>query len=182
MRRRGGLFTALIAVIVVLAAACSDGDAESTTTTASDTTTESSVTSSAAPTGTGTVVAPTGTQAGNDDTTPTEDGFEIPEYSIEAREVSASGDTVVVLLVPGTYSDLDLENVVADVVQRFAPIATVHVVDDREAVELVLGAEDVVEVGGTSALDEHYFARLEEGFRLVFEGPFGELPEVILGS
>ncbi len=122
-----------------------------------------------------------GTQPTVADTTPA-DQFAIPDYSIEARRAGDIGDTVVVLLQPGTYSDLDLENVVADVVQRFAPIATVHVVDDQEAVALVLEAPSDLIGEEAESLDAHYFARLEEGFRIVFQGPFEALPEVILGS
>lgn len=106
----------------------------------------------------------------------------VAPYSIERRIVGGSGDTVVVLLEPATYSDLDLQNVVTDVIERFAPIAQLHIVDDSAAVELVLLNDDQLTPDQVLVLDEHYFVRLEDGFRLVYQGPFDTFGEVILGS
>ncbi len=89
---------------------------------------------------------------------------------------------MVVSLLPAPYSDLDIENVVSDVLQRFAPIVTVHVVDDAAIVDLVLADEATLTAEQVASRDAHYYARLEEGFRLVFEGPFAAFPQVVLGS
>jgi hypothetical protein len=67
-------------------------------------------------------------------------------------------------------------------VQRFAPIATLHIVDSDDGVALVLVPEADLTAADAAVLEVHYLARLEEGFRLVFEGPFAEVDAVIIGS
>lgn len=107
-----------------------------------------------------------------------------PEYTIYSRDPGEAGDTVVVLLDPDSYdslTDIDLANVLADVVDRFPPaILTAYVVDDEAAAEAVLLASPTE--ADLELLDRHYFVRLEEGFRMVFAGPFSDTPIAILGS
>jgi len=94
-----------------------------------------------------------------------------------------TGDTVVLLLDPASYtslSDLDLYDVIADAVDRFPPIFEAHVVDSQDAVSIVLVEEPDEEQQKT--LDEHYFVRLEDGFRIVYVGPFDESEDAVLGS
>lgn len=107
-----------------------------------------------------------------------------PEYSIARRVVSEDGrDTVVVLLDPDSYqilSDVDLHDVLAEVVERFPPVYTAYVVDDLIAVDAVLAPEPTEEQ--LQVLSEHYLVSLEEGFRIVYRGPFAELGTSVLGS
>ena len=109
--------------------------------------------------------------------------FEVPGYSIHSRAAGESGDTVVVLIDPdfdGTMTEIDLQNLLSEVVDNFPPVFEAHVVDSVEAAELVVAPE--VDATGQTVLDEHYLARLEEGFRIVFTGPFSEAGTLILGS
>lgn len=172
----------LFLIVAVAASACS-GSGSDTTGTSTQSTGTTSETSTGP--GTATVTAPPDSTIGSTvavspDSTTTTVAVEVPAYSIESRTGGTGGDTVVILLQPGTYSDLDLETVVVDVVERFAPVATVHVVDDSSAVPLVL-AESTTLVE-RELLAQHYFARLEEGFRLIFQGPFETAGQIILGS
>ena len=111
-------------------------------------------------------------------------GPTFPDYSIARRINATDGrDTVVVLLDPNSYqilSDVDLYDVVADVVDRFPPIFAAHVVDSPEAADAVLAEEPTEEE--LQILSEHYLLSLEEGFRLVYHGPFAELGTAVLGS
>lgn len=111
-------------------------------------------------------------------------GPAFPEYSIARRIESEDGsDTIVVLLDPDSYqilSDVDLYDVLAEVVDRFPPIFTAYVVDDSTAVEAVLAVEPTEEQ--LQVLSEHYLVSLEEGFRIVYRGPFSELGSSVLGS
>lgn len=97
--------------------------------------------------------------------------------------VPETGDTVVLLLDPASYtslSDLDLYDVIADAADRFPPIYEAHVVDSSEAADAVLIEEpDEEQVG---ILSVHYLARLEDGFRIVYLGPFEESGTAVLGS
>jgi hypothetical protein len=97
--------------------------------------------------------------------------------------VPETGDTVVLLLDPASYtslSDLDLYDVIADAADRFPPIFEAHVVDSPEAADAVLLEEpDEDQVG---ILSVNYLARLEDGFRIVYLGPFEESGTAVLGS
>ena len=90
---------------------------------------------------------------------------------------------VVVLLDIASYetlTDIDLENIIADVVQRFPPIATVHVIDDPAAANVV-GNPDATEAQ-IEPISGHYLARLDDGFSITFLGPFATAGSAVLGS
>lgn len=175
-------FNTVVVSLVLVAAACSGDDgAEDTSTTA--TTSIAPVTSL----GDTATTAPPDTTLGSSTsvTTTTEAGalVALPGYTIVAREPGDSGDTVVILLDTESYeslTDIDLENVLVDLVDRFPPILTAYVVDDAAAADIVV-AESPTEAE-LELLGRHYLVRLEEGFRMVFAGPFAETPSSILGS
>jgi hypothetical protein len=107
-----------------------------------------------------------------------------PQYQIVQRTVSeGSGDTVVVLLDTssyGTLTDIDLEDLIADVVVRFPPITTVHVIDDAAAANVV-GNPDASDAQ-IEVISDHYLARLDDGFSITFLGPFATSGSSVLGS
>ena len=107
-----------------------------------------------------------------------------PEYRIAERIIVVeTGDTVVLLLDPTSYtslSDLDLYDIIADAVDRFPPIFEAHVVDTLDAVAAVLAEEPDEDQQKT--LVEHYFVRLEDGFRIVYVGRFDGTDDAVLGS
>ena len=80
----------------------------------------------------------------------------------------------------GSLTDIDLQNIVVDVVERFPPVLTAHIVENADAAEAVLAT--VPTEAEQELLDRYYLVRLEEGFRLVFVGPFADTPMTILGS
>lgn len=89
----------------------------------------------------------------------------------------------MLLLDPASYSslsDLDLYDVIADAADRFPPIYIAHVVDSPEAVEAVLLEEPNADQ--ELILASHYLARLEDGFRIVYLGPFVDSGVAVLGS
>jgi len=88
-----------------------------------------------------------------------------------------------VLLDPSSYdtlSDLDLYDLIAEVVELFPPIATLHVVDDAAAANAVAVSD--TSTTETPPPSEHYLARLENGFRIVYLGPFAASGTAVLGS
>ncbi|NNF65673.1 MAG: hypothetical protein HKN07_15625 [Acidimicrobiia bacterium] len=170
--------TMLLAVLLLTTAACNRGDADSTSTT---------TTSTLAATGAVTLAPATTTTSTTEavDTTVADPPPELglPEYQIISRTPGEGGDTVVILLDPTSYdllTDLDIQNVIGDVVERFPPILEAYVVDSNEVAEAVLLADPSEEQA--ALLDQHYFARLEEGFRMVFVGEFSAAGDAILGS
>ncbi len=161
----------MAAMALVVVSCTSSNEPTSTTSTTVSTTTTTTTTS------------PTTTSSSTTTTSvPNEATF--PEYSIAERIISPeTGDTVIVLLDPTSYtslSDLDLYDVIADTVDRFPPVFEAHVVDSQDAVSALLVEEPDEEQRKT--LELHYFARLEDGFRIVYVGPFKGIDDAVLGS
>ena len=153
-------------------ASCSSSSETTTPTTTTTTTTTTTV-----PTTTTTTTAPPST-------TLPQEAPAFPEYRIAERIVAPeTGDTVVLLLDPASYtslSDLDLYDVIADAVDRFPPILVAHVVDSPEAASAVLLEQP--DEDQELLLADHYLARLEDGFRIVYLGPFEDSGTAVLGS
>lgn len=177
--KRAVVASCLISAVLLLGACSGDGSEDTTTTSQPDTTAtvtslvEAATTSE--PATTAPTVAPTTTQD-------PDDPVEFPDYTIVSREDGEAGATVVILIDEGAFSltDIDLANILVDAVERFPPILTAYVVDDPDAAVAVIAAEPTQEQ--LDLLDQHYLVRLEEGFRMVFAGPFADVPIAILGS
>jgi hypothetical protein len=175
--RRTVIYLSVVLVVALIGAGCSGDEADDTTTT-----TVVTPTTAAGSAGT------TAPVAGSDGATTTtqvdeEVSFSIPAYEVVNRVEGERGATVVVLLDPSTYTtltDVDLQNVIEDVIDRFPPVYEVHVVDDIAAADLVLA--DGVQPAQQDILDEHYLVRLEEAFTIVYVGPFSDFPVTIIAS
>jgi len=166
----------------VVVAGCSGDDGEATTTVGLD----GSVTSLAPPGGgDGGAGGSTTTVAGGGATSTTraEGAAAVPEFEILERQSGESGDTLVVLLDPTSYTsltDIDLQNVLAEVVEDFPPVAAVHVIDDERAAPLI-GKEQLTPEE-QQLLENFYLVKLEDGFRITFVGPFADVAPTVLGS
>ena len=179
MRLVGTLAVTLLLVTALSGCSGDDDAASSTTTTFGALTTPAGGTSDSQTTVPAASSSST-TTAGPDDGTST---ATFPRYQIVARQQGNDGDIVVVLLDTTSYgslTDIDLQNVVADVVAEFPPVLEAHVVDSAEAAAIVLN--DDLDEAGIALLAQHYLVRLEEGFRIVYSGPFESRGVLILGS
>ena len=112
------------------------------------------------------------------------DELSAPEYQIVKRiPGDGVGDELVVLLDPSSYdtlTDIDLQDLIAEVVEFFPPVWTVHVVDDQAAVEVVIDPEATDE--DLAEIEDHYLARLDNGVEITYLGPFSESGTGVLGS
>jgi hypothetical protein len=168
-RRHSALVVGLVAAVAV---SCSGSKG------ASETTVPDAVTT-LPPSTTTTVVAPdtSTTLAPVNQLTP-------PSYQIVQRiPMESGGDEVVVLLDPTSYdtlTDLDVYDIVAEVVELFPPVAVMHVVDDAVAANVV--ADPDASEAAKAVLTTHYLARLDEGFRITYLGPFASSGSAVLGS
>ncbi len=191
MRRKPGIvvISVLFAPLFVACSGDDSGEADPATVSLPDPV----VLTSLQPSGGGSAVTSTVTAAGEDGVTETtgpaaatSDAPSLPRppsYDVVSRIAGEAGDTVIVLLDPSSYtslSDIDLENIVADVYDRFSPVFEAHIVDDPEAAARL--AADGAAAVAASALSDHYLLRLEEGFRIVFLGPYEEFGTASLGS
>ena len=177
---------ALVCALTLVVTGCSDdGDATDTTVGPDLVTTLSPAPT---PVASGGQTSQTVTTAVPDDTsatpTTTRESVGLPDYQIAYRGEGDDEATVVVLLDPESYttlSDVDIQQIIRDVYDLFPPVSFAHVVDTQAAVELVV-ADRQLDEGELTLLSQHYLARLEEGIRIVYVGPFDQFPIAILGS
>ena len=154
--------------------------------TSSDSSDEAPTSTTVAPPSVTTVDAPTTTEIAESTTTlaPVTGTVTPPRYQIVGRApTDAGGDEVVVLLDPSSYdslSDIDLFDIVAEVVELFPPVATLHIVDEATAANTVTDPD--ASDAERASLEAHYFARLEDGFQIVYLGPFASSGTAVLGS
>ena len=103
----------------------------------------------------------------------------LPSYDVVHRLIEDNRETLVVVVEPGTYSNVELENLVYDIVERFTPSAAI-VVDDRDAADLAVLEERTEEQ--QADLDAHTFLRIERGVEVTFYGPYADFPGLTVGS
>ena len=103
----------------------------------------------------------------------------MPSYEVVHRLIEDDRETLVVVVEPGTYSSVELENLVYDIVERFTPSAVI-VVDDREVADLAVLEERTDEE--QERLDAHTFLRIEKGVEVTFFGPYADFPGLTVGS
>lgn len=151
--------------------ACNRGGDESVETTS--TPTSSAVTTAA-------TVATTTTESTLESTVATTTAVVIGMPSYEVLEAAdGDDDSLIVVIEPGSYTNVELENLVFDIVDRFAP-ATAVVVDMQEAADLLL--LDELDAAQQSFLAEHTVLQIEDGVEVTFLGPYSDLPALTVGS
>lgn len=180
---------ALVAISLVVAGCNRDEDGASQTTVPPATGAVATTETTAGPeevtdaTGSaGTTSSGATTSAGPDDpttvaTTTVVSG--LPTYEVIHRLIEDDRETLVIVVEPGTYSDVELENLVYDVVERFSPSVAI-VVDDRAAADLALLDERTEDE--QRQLDTHTFLRIENGVEVTFYGPYADFPGLTVGS
>ncbi len=111
-----------LVALAVLAAACDGGEAALTTT-------SSLITGSGDGTSTTTVAVP------DDQTSTTLVGQVVASYEIVAREPGTDGETVYVVIPPGTYTDVDIENFLGELYDSGTATYGAEIFDDAAAVD-----------------------------------------------
>jgi hypothetical protein len=116
-------------------------------------------------------------------TTPLQE-LSAPEYQIVRRiPGDGVGDELVILVDPSSYetlTDIDIQDLFAEVVELFPPVWTAHLVDDPGAVDVVIDPDATT--AERAAVEDNYFARLEKGFEITYLGPFSDAGSGVLGS
>ena len=103
----------------------------------------------------------------------------MPNYEVIHRLIEDDRETLVVVVEPGTYSNVELENLVYDIVERFTPSAAM-VVDDMDVADLAVLEDRTDEQ--QARLDAHTFLRIEKGVEVTFYGPYADFPGLTVGS
>ncbi len=107
---------------------------------------------------------------------------EVPAFEVRHRSPGEGGDVLVVLIDPGRYTVLDLENLIGDVIEEYSPVLELHVVDDVAALAAVLESEEERTASERALLEAHYLARLDDGVVVTFLGPYAEYGQHLIGS
>ena len=165
-------FLALLIALSALLTAC-DGDEPALSTTSSLVTSpgnggEESTTTSAPATG----AASSTTLVGE----------AVASYEIVAREPVDDGEVIYVVIPPGAYTDVDLENFILDLYEQGTATYGAEVFNDQAASDAYLKAEAERTPEETTLIDQHHLVSLVGGTTIVFRGPFAESGQHALGS
>jgi hypothetical protein len=172
MRRIAAI--AILMALALVASSCRRGDDESSTTTTAPAATTSLVVTTTTP---GDSTVPGGDDGSTTTTAEVVGGT--PTYQVVERSDGEHGDELVVLVEPGSYTEVELQNLVYDIVDRFQPVRAI-VVDDAAAVVLA-GAEELSEEDA-EFLAGHTFFVLTDGVDVTFSGPYSQIADLTVGS
>lgn len=163
----------LVGVAALLLAACNSDEADVTVTTidASLLTTTTAATT--------TTDQPDDTEPGGT-TQPPSDPIE--DYEVISRTATEDGETLYILVAPGNYSDVSIENFLGDLLEAETAVSGVEVFDDREALDAALKAEEDRSADELQALEDHHLVSLVDGATVSFQGPLSEFEDFIIGS
>ncbi len=100
------------------------------------------------------------------------------DYQVRHKSPAEGGDRLVVLIDPGTYSDIDLENLIIDIMEENPDALDVDVIDSVDVLDAVVADPD----GLTEQDAIHYLVRLVGGRTIQFLGPYEEFGQVAVGS
>ncbi len=191
MSRYKGLLKLCVvaALLSVAAAACGSDDVPALVTTTSRVVTTAASTTTAPELETTTVPdtptmveepAETAEDASDTET----DAVEASEifYRVVRQEPTRDGNRLFLEIPSGSYTDRELENLVLSVYEERDDLYEVHVFDNRDAVEVLVKAEEERTADESELLDRHYLVSLLEGSILRFQGPFANLEGFIIGS
>ena len=165
------LIAILVAAATLLPACNSDEVALSTTSTLIGPATTggvdvSSTTSTSAPDGTSTTLR----------------SETVSSYEIVVRIAHDNGDILYVVIPPGAYTDIDLENFIQDLRESNPGLWGVEVFDDPEAALAFQVAEEDRTESDQELLDGHHLVSLVNGDTLRFQGPLSDFGEYVLAS
>jgi CDP-glycerol glycerophosphotransferase (TagB/SpsB family) len=116
------------------------------------------------------------------DTTTSVAGQEVTEHEVVARIADQQGESQIVVIPPGDYTDQDLRFFVEDLAAETSGLHTLHVFDDREAAEAFQVPEGDRSEEQQQLVDEHYLVSLTDGIQLTFHGPYEDSGSVVIGS
>lgn len=174
------VFAGIVGMLALVAAACNRGE-DTPGTTLPDPASTTVTSAAAAPATPATTAAPAATPAATDESAEeagvTVDGM--PTYEVVQRVELPDGEELVIVVEPGDYTAVELQNLVFDIVDRFQPVAAI-VVDDPEVVPLALAEELSPEE--QEMLEDHTFLELVNGVEVTFRGPYSDLAGLVVGS
>lgn len=167
------ILVGLLILAAVLAAGCNRAAEPDLTTTS---------TTSAGGVTTSTTVAEDEDDDAADTTTTSVAGQEVTEHEVVARIADEQGESQIVVIPSGDYTDQDLRFFVEDLAAETPGLHTLHVFDDREAADAFQLPESDRTEEQQQLIEEHYLVSLADGIQLTFHGPYEDSGSVVIGS
>lgn len=167
-----------IALLVLVASACSrGGDPDATTTVPGGAETTTTTAGPGVGPGTG------GGETTTTESTTTTTTVPLVELTHEIRiQGQGSQGVILVIQVPGgVATDRALEDLFVDLVDQYAPVQRMHVVDSLDAAELVLRDPTTLTEDEQAVLDAHHLLSYLDN-TVTFEGPFADIEGFVYGS
>lgn len=109
-------------------------------------------------------------------------GQTVDSHEVVGRDAGDEGETLYIVIPPGAYTDVDLENFILDLYESEAATWGAEVFDDQAAFDAYLLAADDRSEEEQLLVDEHHFVSLVNGAVIRFQGPFSESGEYPIGS
>jgi hypothetical protein len=165
-----------VAALLLVLGACDDPET-------TDISTTSSLISSATTVETGdTSGATTTVPADGAATSTTLVGQSVADYEVVARVSDPAGETLFIVIPPAAYTDVDIENFAVGLVEDGTITYGAEIFDDAAAVEAYRKPEAERTEADNQLIQEHHFASVQNAGVVVFQGPFAESPDIIIGS
>jgi hypothetical protein len=120
--------------------------------------------------------------APDDQTSTTLVGESVGSYEIVAREPGTSGEVVYIVIGPGAYTNVDLENFLLDLYESGVATYGAEIFSDPAAVDAYLKAEADRTPEEVALIEQYHLASLVAGTTIRFQGPFAEFGETVIGS
>jgi hypothetical protein len=124
----------------------------------------------------------TSTVGGDEMTTTSLVGQTVDSYEVVLRESTDEGETLYIVVPPGDYTAIDLENFIGDLIDGDDDLQSVEVFDDEPALDSFLKDEADQTAGDLSAIDAHHLVSLVDAHTIKFQGPFADEGEYAIGS
>lgn len=115
-------------------------------------------------------------------TTTTLAGQAVSSHEIVLRESTDDGEILYVLISPGDYTDIDLENFVGNLVENDEDVSSMEVFDDADALDAYLLDDSEQTAADLVLINEHHLVTLVDRNRIIFRGPYEEMGEIVIGS
>lgn len=168
MMRRSAI--ALSVVVAFAVAACDSEEAQITTTT---------VDAALLTTTTTTTTEPPGTTETPDTTEPAEP---IESYEVISRVSTEEGETLYILIEPGEYSDVTVENFLGNLLEDETAVSGAEIFDDRAALDAALKEEEERTEEEVELIEQHHLVSLDQGRQVNFQGPLSDYEDFVIGS
>jgi hypothetical protein len=161
----------LLGALILIVAACDSGEGAELTTTSSSIV------------GSTTIPGSDSTTSGEGQgTTSTLAGEAVASHEVVLRESTDDGETLYIVIPPGDYTDVDLENFVGNLMENDESVTNLEVFDDGEAIDIFLLEESEQTAADLVLISEHHLVTLTNRNRIIYRGPYADLGEIAIGS